>query len=282
MSNVETREREALVSNKQTRSRGLARVDTGSKRMLEFDLVRGLCLLGMVFHHIINNVRYLYRIDMFGFQETDLFNYLLRPPFLIGFIMVSGLSSAFSRNQFKRAGRIALAAIVLQIAMAVFSQVQQANYYVIFNVLHVLAVSQFLYGLVEWFFRKRSQRSFLMALGVIAVLAVFAGYSLQELNGDIANPLWGYFRLIMGAPYDHAIGMGDFMPLFPWLGVFFLGALLSHTVYNEKRTLLSDQAHQFVSRYLKPLVWMGQYPLWVYLLHQPIILGVMYLLLGSP
>lgn len=250
-------------------------------RILEIDLVRGLCLLGMVLHHFAFDVRYVFRIDAFAFQEGGFFNLVLRPLFLIGFIMVSGLSSAFSRNQFKRSARIAAAAVVLQIGMAIFSSFQNVNNYVIFNVLHVLAVSQFLYGVVEKVFEKRQRRSFLLALGVIGVLAIYSVYPLQQLDGDIANPIVGYLMLILGAPYDHAIGMGDFLPLFPWMGIFFIGALLSHVVYIDRETMLQDRAQRRVRQYLRPVIWMGQNPLWVYLLHQPVILGILYLAIGT-
>lgn len=253
-----------------------------SARILEIDLIRGLCLLGMILHHFAFDVRYVFRRDVFAFQEGDAFLLFLRPLFLIGFILVSGLSSAFSRNQFKRAARIAAAAVVLQIGMAVFSSVQNVNNYVIFNVLHVLAVSQFVYGAAEKLFKNRERRSFLFALGVIGVLSIYIGYPLQQLSGDIANPARGYLRLILGAPYDHAIGMGDFLPLFPWMGIFFIGALLSHVVYIDRETMLSDKAEQNVRRYLRPITWMGQNPLWVYLLHQPVILGILSLVLGTP
>ena len=121
-----------------------------------------------------------------------------------------------------------------------------------------------------------------MALGIIGTIGLYAGYPLQKLSGAIASPLRGYLMLILGARYDNAIGMGDFLPLFPWLGVFFIGALLSHVVYYDKETLLSETAHGRIRRYLTPVIWMGQNPLPVYLLHQPIILGILYLILGAP
>lgn len=281
MSDVQTHDIETS-ENTETDKRSRTWLDASRKRMLEIDLVRGICLLGMILHHFAFDVRYAYGYDVFAFQEGQPFNLFIRPPFLVGFILVSGLSSAFSRNQFKRAFRIAIAAVVLQLAMAALSVIQNANYYVLFNVLHVLAVSQFLYGAIERIFSGRNRRSFLMALGIIGTIGLYAGYPLQKLSGAIASPLRGYLMLILGARYDNAIGMGDFLPLFPWLGVFFIGALLSHVVYYDKETLLSETAHGRIRRYLTPVIWMGQNPLPVYLLHQPIILSILYLILGAP
>ena len=64
----------------------------------------------------------------------------------------------------------------------------------------------------------------------------------------------------------------DYFPLIPWLGVFLIGAALGKTVYASGRSLMPRPLPRtFVN-------FAGRYSLWIYLAHQPVIMGVLYLL----
>jgi len=64
----------------------------------------------------------------------------------------------------------------------------------------------------------------------------------------------------------------DYFPLIPWFGVFLIGAALGKTVYKSRRSLLPRPPRPiFINA-------AGRYSLWIYLVHQPVIMGVLYLL----
>lgn len=252
-----------------------------SYRIPELDIVRGLCILGMVIHHFTNSVRYLFRIDMFAFQEGQLFMLFIRPIFLAGFIGVSGLSTAFSRNHTKRGLRIGAFALLISLAMFIYSKVSHTDYYIFFNVLHVLAACQLIYAAVHKLLWEH-RRVFFLALSLIAIMLLFGGYSMMQLEGTISTPVIGYLRLFLGGTYDQAVGMADFMPLLPYGGIFFIAAITSHLIYADRRSIFEPRVEQWLRRYLAPLAWMGEHPLWIYLLHQPIIVTILFLLLGKP
>jgi uncharacterized membrane protein len=64
----------------------------------------------------------------------------------------------------------------------------------------------------------------------------------------------------------------DYFPLIPWLGIFLAGAALGKTVYASKRSLLPWQMPpNFVN-------FAGRHALVIYIVHQPVIMGVLYLL----
>ena len=72
--------------------------------------------------------------------------------------------------------------------------------------------------------------------------------------------------------------MADYMPIVPWLGMFFF-----RSAFRE--ALLSEQADPFfrmpsakVKLAASPVEFVGRHALLFYILHQPIILGVLYLL----
>jgi uncharacterized membrane protein len=62
----------------------------------------------------------------------------------------------------------------------------------------------------------------------------------------------------------------DYFPLIPWLGIFLIGASLGKSVYASKRSLLPWRLPPtFVN-------WAGRHSLVIYIAHQPIIMGVLY------
>jgi uncharacterized membrane protein len=64
----------------------------------------------------------------------------------------------------------------------------------------------------------------------------------------------------------------DYFPLIPWLGVFLIGAGLGKSVYVSRRSLLPRHLPQtFVNA-------AGRHSLLIYIAHQPVIMGVLYVL----
>lgn len=60
----------------------------------------------------------------------------------------------------------------------------------------------------------------------------------------------------------------DYFPLLPWLFLFWAGYFLHHLVGRERLAPLRRSV-------CPPLGWMGRHSLVLYLLHQPVILGVL-------
>jgi uncharacterized membrane protein len=64
----------------------------------------------------------------------------------------------------------------------------------------------------------------------------------------------------------------DYFPLLPWLGIFLAGAALGKSAYVAKRSLIRRRLPvSFIN-------FAGRHSLLIYILHQPVILGVLYLL----
>ena len=262
------------------------------QRIPELDALRGFALLMMVLHHFIYDIRYLLGLDLFAFQETDFFQNVVRGFFVAVFVVVSGACCQFSRNNLRRALKMGIVSILFSGVMAVVSYVMKEDMYIFFNVLHLLAVGTFLYGLGEWIRHKRarhisndespkwpdtdkppSMRRQILYLS--AALFFMAG----ELVLDYLPHTDSLWLLPLGRIPTGIPGMSDYLPIFPWLGFFFVGVYIGVTRYRHRRTLLPNLP-TFILKILSPFVWLGQKSLWIYLLHQPIILCILLSLRG--
>jgi uncharacterized membrane protein len=56
-----------------------------------------------------------------------------------------------------------------------------------------------------------------------------------------------------------------------WIGFALIGAFIGELCYRERKSLLP----KLDRGWHKPLTWLGKNTLWAYLIHQPIILGVL-------
>ena len=71
--------------------------------------------------------------------------------------------------------------------------------------------------------------------------------------------------------------MADYMPLLPWLGVFLIGCLIGRVCYTERRSLLPAK-NKTAKAITAPVEFVGRHSLIIYLVHQPIVYGIMYLI----
>lgn len=76
-----------------------------------------------------------------------------------------------------------------------------------------------------------------------------------------------YFTAYLGF-YPFGFFSADYFPLIPWLFLFWTGFYLYHLVGKERL----EPLHRSVC---PPLGWMGRHSLLLYLLHQPVIYGVL-------
>ena len=126
-----------------------------------------------------------------------------------------------------------------------------------FGVLHCLGLCMIL-----WFFFKRLPTAVLAALGV-GFIAL--GFHFAELT---VTSRWLF---PLGLMYP-GFGSGDYVPLFPNLGYFLIGAVIGRLLYRKKESLLPNINSQ--NPILRFLQFCGKHSLWIYLIHQPVLTGL--------
>jgi len=222
-------------------------------RVEGLDALRGIAILAMVVYHFCFDLRY-FGVARWDF-EHDIRWLAARTLILSSFLLIAGISAALARRDPAADARwprhvavIGGAALLVTAASAMMFP----RSFIWFGVLHAIALSLLLARpLID---RPRAA----VAAGVIVIAA---GVMLSSQHFD--NRMLGWLGFMTGKPMTE-----DYVPLFPWSGVLFLGIAAGHALVASNFAMLAPLA-----RMPRALRFLGRHSLAVYLVHQPLLLG---------
>ena len=106
-------------------------------------------------------------------------------------------------------------------------------------------------------------------------LALAIGIAIVAAGIALAHPVFDQRPLSwLGFTTDEA-GTEDYVPLVPWAGVVLVGIAAGHGPRTRASALLAPLAA--APRWLR---WLGRHSLAVYMVHQPLLLGALWVLFG--
>ena len=224
-------------------------------RIWELDALRGLCILGMIALHLL--------FDLTGFYGTISFAYPGWLLFLmdwggVAFFLISGICATLGSRCVRR-GVIVLGCglIISAVTTAMYRMGVAVKAVIIYcGVLHCLGACMILWAV----FRRLP--SWLLA--VLGSGLVILGLWFKTLTVQSHWLFW------LGLLYD-GFSTSDYFPLLPFGGFFLLGGWLGRVLYREQASLLPGFR-------CRPLEWVGRHSLPIYLFHQPILTGLLFLI----
>jgi len=234
------------------------------------DELRGLSIILMIAYHAGYDLVSIFDVTIPFFNSTLL--RFLQPLFAGIFILISGVACQYSSNNLKRG--IQCFAIALGMSLVVYLVLPSEM--IAFGILHMLGISMLAYGL----FRKT-----LMKLTPAAGLTIFG--LLFVFTYGLPKGYLGIFELsliklpqgLYQTQYLFPIGLpsagfhsSDYFPLIPWLFLFLAGSYLGVWIKDDKMPGFLYKTH------IRSLAFVGRYTLWIYILHQPVIYGVLSLI----
>lgn len=229
-------------------------------RIWELDALRGVCILCVIVVH------FLFDLSFFGGLDLTLpawYVFLQEYGGAI-FVVLSGVCVTLGSKSVRR-GLIVFACGMLITAVTYGMYrlgMSGMDVVVKFGVLHLLGVCMLVYPA----FKKLPPAT----LTVLGLVIAITGYAIR---GIIVPQHWLF---PLGLTYE-GFTSSDYFPLFPQLGYFLIGAAIGKTAYREKRTFLPGAFQQTpVARFF---CWCGRQSLFIYLLHQPIVYGLLELVL---
>ncbi|HNW04631.1 MAG TPA: heparan-alpha-glucosaminide N-acetyltransferase [Oscillospiraceae bacterium] len=235
-----------------------------SGRIRFLDEFRGVALLGMVVYHTVYDLFVIFGVGPSPFEPP--FSWLQQ--FVCwSFILISGVSCRLSHSNLKR-GLVVLGAGML---MTFGTMLFMPDQLIRFGVLHFLGVSMLLYPLL-----RRAVEALHPVLGVLLFFGLFL--CLREipegtvLFGTVTLPAGLYrndFTAVLGfPPADYS--SADYFPLLPWFPLFLTGAAVGKYFKDRRLPAFMMRKHSGF------LCAVGGNTLFIYLVHQPVIYGILY------
>jgi len=229
-------------------------------RLPLIDAARGVAIAAMAIYHFSWDLRYFGYIAVDVTQDLGwrLFARSIAASFLfiVGVSLVLATRRGFRTDRFLwRLGMIvAAAAGITAVTFFLFP-----DSYVFFGILHHIAVASVL-GL-----------AFVGAPLPLVVAAAAACFLAPPLLSGPAfdSPALVWLGLATDFPRTN-----DFVPVFPWFGVVLLGiaaARAAPLLWPQGMPLAELQA-----RVPRPVAWAGRHSLAIYLIHQPLLFGLVY------
>lgn len=229
-------------------------------RLQPLDALRGLAVLLMIAYHFGFDLNY------YGWITAD----LNHEPFWLGaracivtlFLGVMGASLQLAHRRAIRWAKVGrrfalLAGSAALVTLATWQLFPRS--YVFFGILHFIALASLL-GLP---FLQRRGASLVTGVALLG-LGLFWSHPFFD-----AAP-WQWFGLMTHRPITE-----DYVPLLPWFGVVLLGMRVGMVLERRLPGAL-EQAWQ--GGWRGALTWVGRHSLPIYLLHQPLLMGLLYVI----
>lgn len=239
----------------------------GKSRIHTLDELRGLALIAMIVYHTLYDLATMYGMPIGIGTDPGLVAF--QRCICCTFIVVSGISARLSRNTGRRGCIVFGAAIVLTLVTAIFLP----DFQILFGILHCLGLSMILFAFLR---KPLSHGSPWVWFGVFLLLFIL---TFELPQGYVGVP--GFIRVVLpqrlyrseylfflGLPHP-SFWSSDYFPLFPWFFLFLAGTSLGRFAEQGRFPAFTYKLR------VPALAFAGRWSLAIYMLHQPVIYGVL-------
>ena len=242
-----------------------------NKRFWEVDSLRGLAIVMMVVFHFIFDLNYfgIYSFDIhsgflwwFARITASMFIFLVGVSLSLSYARTTILNRNINEKKLflkylKRGLKIFSYGLLITAATYIFI----GDGFIVFGILHFIGMAIIL----EYVFIKRKYTNLFLGLAFIA-----AGIFLMNFRFNFYGLLWLGFT-------PNNFYTVDYFPLLPWLGIVSFGIFVGNTLYEKyvRRFKLPDLSSNLI---VKISSFLGKHSLLIYLIHQPIIILLLFLL----
>ena len=216
-------------------------------RIDDLDSLRATALVMML---VLNFVTDLNHFGIMNTETGDQWWWLARIAASL-FVGISGVSYFLAHRleyDFTKTSGRTKRLIFWAFVITIITYIFEPSAYVRFGVLHLLALASIVA------FPVARKPEFALGIGLILLIIPLSSNS---------NLVW------LGLRETGFIAV-DYFPLNPWLGIFFIGLALASRIYPEGKPLTEIQ---WPERWL----WFGRNTLTIYVIHQPILIGLLVL-----
>ncbi len=216
-------------------------------RIDELDSLRATALVMML---VLNFVTDLNHFGIMNTETGDQWWWLARIAASL-FVGISGVSYFLAHRleyDFTKTSGRTKRLIFWAFVITIITYIFEPSAYVRFGVLHLLALASIVA------FPVARKPEFALGIGLILLIIPLSSNS---------NLVWLGLR-------ETGFLAVDYFPLNPWLGIFFIGLALASRIYPEGKPLTEIQ-------WPEKWLWFGRNTLTIYVIHQPILIGLLVL-----
>lgn len=243
------------------------------KRIQIIDFIRGILIIYVVYYHFMYDLNDIIGVNV-PYLYSDWFS-TIRDCMSGSLIFISGFSCFLTKSNIKRG----LKTLGVAMAITVITYVAMPSEFIVFGILHFMGTMMLLFGLVAYPLKNvkiNPKRICLFMIFAVlmciffATFNIFYGYiKIGGLKIYLPRFLYGSFPMfILG--FAGPFGSADYYPILPWAFLFLSGACIGKIVKLSK---LPDFAYRNICR---PLQFVGRHTLAIYIIHQPLLLGISY------
>jgi uncharacterized membrane protein len=235
-------------------------------RYWEIDLIRGIAVIFMIIYHICFDITFLNIIEL-QLQSLPFLIFL----YSIGIIFLSLVGTSLSLRYIQMSMQEASQKkflVFLKQGLIIFSLgmlittitfFYPHNGFVVFGVLHCIGLSVIL----GYFFVPHP------------ILSLLFGCILVTIGILMADVQVSFFWLVWLGLRPMGFYSLDYFPLLPWFGIVLIGIFLGSYLYPNGKRRFNIPDTSFIYP-LNALMFLGRHSLPIYLIHQPIIFGVLF------
>ncbi|MDE7479614.1 MAG: DUF1624 domain-containing protein, partial [Lachnospiraceae bacterium] len=241
--------------------------NTDKKRYEKLDGIRGIALLNMITYHTIWDLVYMYEVDWNWYKSDSA--YIWQQGICWTFIFLSGFCWPLGSHALKRGITVFLGgAIITFLTLIAMPQNR-----VVFGVLTLTGSCMLLMNVLD---------KLLCKLPAIAgmIVSAFLFFLTRNINeGYLGFEKWNLIRIptilyrnifttYLGFTQESFYST-DYFSLIPWIFLFMTG-YFTFRYFSKKKVML-----YFEKSLLRPVEWLGKHSFEIYMIHQPIIYGIL-------
>lgn len=240
-----------------------------TNRVHLLDEVRGLSILLMVVYHTFYDL-----VIIFGVRISAFFSPLVQGLVVLFagiFIFISGSVSHYSHSNIKRGILCFGCGMLLTLGTALI----MPDELILFGILHLLGVCMLLFPLAVRLIRKIPPLPGLAGCLLLFLLLRELPFGIIGIEGlltlQLPSVLYSTpFLFWLGFP-NTGFFSADYFPLIPWGFLFLAGGFFGVLLKSNRLPGWVYRSH------IPPLAFIGRHTFLIYLLHQPVVYGVLWL-----
>ena len=236
-------------------------------RVYLLDELRGLAVLLMIFYHGAYDAVYLFRFTGTAWFTSAPMAFLQRY-IAVSFILIAGIMGRYTGSNLRRGAKTFLCGMLVTAVTLLVLPSER----ILFGILHFLGAAMMLLGLCKPLLKKipAPVGLLLSALLYLATDSIGRGWiGLGPLRLELPRALYDAGFLFPLGLHPRLFASADYYPLLPWLFLFLAGHFLRRLLAGPMERLDPDALR------CPPLCALGRQSLPVYMLHQPIVYGVL-------